>query len=37
MDDIATTGKAEHIRKYIFNCARMEKEKKIGFGLKNTR
>ena len=33
MDDIATAGKAEHIRKGINNCARMEKEKKISFGL----
>ena len=34
MDDIATEGKAEHIRKGMNNCARMEKEKKISFGLK---
>ena len=34
MDDIATTGKSEQIRKGINNCARMKKEKKIGFGLK---
>ena len=34
MDDIATTGKAEHINKGIKNCARMEKETKINFGLK---
>ena len=33
MDDIATSGEAEHIRKGINNCARMEKEKKISFGL----
>ena len=33
MDDIATAGKAEHIRKGINNCERMEKEKKISFGL----
>ena len=37
MDDIATAGKAEHIRKGINNCARMEKEKKISFGLKKTK
>ena len=37
MDDIATSGKAEHIRKGINNCTRMEKEKKISFGLKKTR
>ena len=33
-DDIATTGKTEHIRKGINNCARIEKEKKVSFGLK---
>ena len=37
MDDIATAGKADHIRKGIKNCARMEKEKKIRFGLKKTK
>ena len=37
MDDIATVGKAEHIRKGINNCARMEKGKKISFGLKKTK
>ena len=37
MDDIATAGKAEHFRKSINNCARMEKEKKIRFGLKKTK
>ena len=37
MDDIATAGKAEHIRKGINNCARMEREKKISFGLKKTK
>ena len=37
MDDIAAAGKAEHIRKGINNCARMEKEKKISFGLKKTK
>ena len=37
MDDIATAGKAEHIRKGINNCARMEKENKISFGLKKTK
>ena len=34
LDDIATAGKANHIRKGINNCSRMEKEKKISFGLK---
>ena len=34
MDDIATTDKAEYVRKGINNCARMEKEEKITFGLK---
>ena len=34
MDDITTAGKAEHIRKGMNNCAKMEKEKKISFGLK---
>ena len=37
MDDIATAGKTEHIRKGTKNCARMEKEKKISFGLKKTK
>ena len=37
MDDIATAGKTEHIRKGIKNCVRMEKEKKISFGLKKTK
>ena len=37
MDDIATAGKAEHMRKGINNFARMEKEKKISFGLKKTK
>ena len=37
MDDIATAGKAEHIKKGINKCARMEKEKKISFGLKKTK
>ena len=37
MDDIATAGKAEHIKKGIKNCARMEKEKKMSFGLKKTK
>ena len=37
MDDIATAGKAEHIRKGINNRARREKEKKISFGLKKTK
>ena len=37
MDDIATAGKAEHIRQDINNCAWMEKEKNISFGLKKTK
>ena len=37
MDNIATTGKTEHVRKGINNCARMEKEKKISFGLQKTK
>ena len=37
IDDIATAGKAEHIKKGIKNCARMEKENKISFGLKKTK
>ena len=37
MDDIVTAGKAEHIRKGINNCAMMEKEKKVSFGLKKTK
>ena len=37
MDDIATAGKAEHIRKGIKNCTKMEREKKISFGLKKTK
>ena len=37
MDDIATAGKVEHITKSIKSCARMEKEKKISFGLKKTK
>ena len=37
MDDIATAGKTEHVRKGINNYARMEKEKKINFGLKTTK
>ena len=36
MDDTATAGKAEHIRKGINNCAMMGKEKKVSFGLKKT-
>ena len=36
MDDTATAGKAEHIRKSINNCAWMEKEKRR-FGLKKTK
>ena len=37
MGDIATAGKAEHIRKGINKRARIEKEKKISFGLKKTK
>ena len=37
MDDIATAGKAEHIKKCINNCAKMEKENTISFGLKKTK
>ena len=37
MDDIATAVKAEHIRKGINNCGRMEKEKNVSFGLKKTK
>ena len=37
MDDIATASKAEHVRKGINNCATVEKEKKISFGLKKTK
>ena len=37
MDDIATAGKTEHIKKGINNCARMEKKKKISFGLEKTK
>ena len=37
MDDIATAGKTEYVRKGINNYARMEKEKKINFGLKTTK
>ena len=31
MDDIATAGKAEHIRKGIKNCAGMEKKDQFWF------
>ena len=34
---IGMQNKAEHIRKGINNCARMEKEKKISFSLKKTK
>ena len=37
MDGIATTDKAEHVRKGINHCARMEKEEKRTFGLKKTK
>ena len=37
MDDMATAGKVEHIRKGIKNCSRMEKEKEISFGPKKTK
>ena len=33
----ATAGKAEHIMKGINNCARIEKEKKISFGLEKAK
>ena len=36
MDDIATAGKAEHVRKCINSCARTEKKEKISFCLKKT-
>ena len=29
LEDIAKAGKAEHVRKGINNCARIQKEKKI--------
>ena len=34
MNDIATSGKEEHIRKIISNGARIEQEKKMSFGLR---
>ena len=34
MNDIATSGKEEHIRKSISNGARIEQEKKMSFGLR---
>ena len=37
MDDISAAGGAEQIRKGIRNCARMEVEKKMKYGLKKTR
>ena len=37
MDGIATTDKAEHVRKGINHCVRMEKEEKRTFGLKKTK
>ena len=37
MDDIATAGKSEHIRKDTNKYARIGKEKKISFGLKKTK
>ena len=37
MDNKATTGKAENIRKVINNFSRMKKEKKISFSLKKTK
>ena len=37
MGQIARAVKAEHIRKGINNCAKMEKEKNISFGLKKTK
>ena len=38
MDDIAAAGGIAEIRKEIIrNCAKMEKEKKMRYGLKNTK
>ena len=37
MDDISPAGGAEQVRKGIRNCARMEVEKKMKYGLKKTR
>ena len=37
MDDIAAAGGIAEIRKGIRNCAKMEKEKKIRYGLKKTK
>ena len=38
LDDITTAGKkAEQIRKGTNNCVKMEKERKISFGLKKTK
>ena len=37
MDDIAVAGGIAEIRKGIRNYAKMEKEKKISYGLKNTK
>ena len=34
IDDIAKTDKAEHIRKGINNCARIEKESEVSYGIK---
>lgn len=34
MNDIATSGKEEHIRKSISNGTRIEQEKKMSFGLR---
>lgn len=37
MHGIAAVDKSEHVRKGADNCARMEKENKISYGLKKTK
>ena len=37
MDDIAATGEIAVIRKGKRNCAKMEKDKKMRYGLKKTK
>ena len=37
MDDVAAAGKAEHVKMGIKNCAKMEREKKISYGLKKSK
>ena len=37
MDDIAAAGRIAEIRKGIRNCAKVEKEKKMRYGLKKTK